>query len=147
MSSIAFDYATELTARKADKKRVAKGFLADLIKKKQVQFSVVSVISIQTIRSRVKRNNLNPNHPGTLSPIAEAEKALVVIAIQMGKIRQPLTCEEGIGLINDLIKNSPQQDAVREFQMVWRLCVQESTYGTVGQCWWRDLKRGTPTRL
>ena len=44
MSSIAFDYATELIAQKADKKRVAKGFLADLIKKKQVQFSVVSLI-------------------------------------------------------------------------------------------------------
>ena len=141
ISSIAFDFATEVTNRKAEKKRIAKGFLADLIKKKQIQFSVVTYISDETICSRVKRNNTNPNHPGTRSPIEEAEAALVVIAIQMGKIRQPLTCEEGIGLMNDLIKNTSLQDAVREFQMARRLCVQESTYGTVGKCWWKAFKR------
>ncbi len=67
------------------------------------------------------RGNLNPDHPGTNSPLYKAEKAFVVICIQMGKIRQPLTGPEAIRLFNNMIKNTPIQMALNEFQMVWRL--------------------------
>ena len=70
---------------------------------------------MNTICSKEKRKKENPNHLGTQSPIEEAEAALVVTAIQMGKIHQPLSCEEGIGLVNDLTKNLPLQDAGRKF--------------------------------
>lgn len=55
ISSIAFDYATELTARKAEKKRVRKGYLADLIKRKQDLFGLITPIPQGTIRTRVNR--------------------------------------------------------------------------------------------
>ena len=88
----------------------------------------------------MKRGNLSPTHAGTLSPIHEAEKALVIISIQMGKIRQPLSCAEGVALMNDLIKDTPMQDALKEFQMVRYLGRPEFEYGTLTQGWWKGFK-------
>ena len=65
----------------------------------------------------------------------------------MGKTRQPLTCEEGIGLMNDLIKNTSLQDTVQEFQMVRRLYAQYYTYGIVGKCWWKAFKKGNADQI
>ncbi len=86
-----------------------------------MEFGVLDNTSVDTIRSRVKRGNLNPSHPGVVSPLEEAEKALVVICIQMGKIRQPLSCTEGIQLMKDLIKDTSIQDTLKEFKMVRKL--------------------------
>ena len=60
-------------------------------------------IPSETIRKRIQRGHLDPSHPGTKSPIWESEKALVVIAVAMGKFRQPLNCAEGVRLMNDMI--------------------------------------------
>ena len=100
VTSIAYAYSTKVTVSKASKTRCPNGFLVDLIQKKKCEFGVQSEIYQSTIRTRVKRGNLAPAHTGALSPIQEAEKALVIICIQMGKIWQPLSCAEGVALYN-----------------------------------------------
>jgi hypothetical protein len=73
--------------------------------REKAEFRANDKIFEKTIRSRVARGNLNPDHPGTNSLLYKAEKAFVVICIQMGKIRQPLTGPEGVRLFNDMIQN------------------------------------------
>ena len=106
-----------------------------MIKDKKLKHAVPDYISTETIRSRVKRGNLYPSHPGIQSPLHEAEQALVVICLEMGKIRQPLNCDEGTRLMNEMIKGTPAQDALKEFQTVRKLNKSQE-YGTVGWGWW-----------
>ena len=112
-----------------------------MIADKKRLFGVKDKIPLATVRSRVRRGNLDPSHPGTKSPFEEAEAALVVICVQMGKIRQPLTCTEGMQLMNDLIKGTPIQDTLKEFQMVRKLGKAEFEPGTAGQGWWCRFKK------
>ena len=53
---------------------------------------------------------------GAKSPLADVEKALVEICIQMGKIRHPLNCKEAIELTNNLIKDTDSQKELVKFQ-------------------------------
>ena len=61
-------------------------------------------ISIKTVQSRFKRNKLIVPHRGTESPMSTVEPALLQIAIQRGKMNQPLTVQEGLQLANSMIK-------------------------------------------
>ena len=65
IDSIAYDFSTEQTAKKAVNKRCERGFLEALIETKKAEFGVTAKISVDTIQSRVKRGNLDPAHPGT----------------------------------------------------------------------------------
>ena len=42
--------------------------------------------------------------------------------------------------MNDLIKDTPMQDALKEFQMVRHLGRPEFEYGTLTQGWWKGFK-------
>ena len=105
MTSICKIYQAELT--KNERGCPPKNFLVDLIKTKQEEFHVTKAIDKKTVRSCVLRGNLNPQHCCVKSPLAAAEEALVAITIQMGMIRQPLTVNEGIQLMNSFIKKRP----------------------------------------
>ena len=50
-----------------------------------------------------------------MSPLEEAKKAMVELCIQMGTIRQPLTLNKGIELMNSLIAKTDLQDNVKNF--------------------------------
>lgn len=95
MNEITYDYATKLAENRITKKRCKGGYLESLIQEKKLKYEVPDTISPETIRSRVRTGNLDPSHPGTQSPLHEAEQALVVICIQMGQIRQPLSEANG----------------------------------------------------
>ena len=140
MNEITYDYATKLAENRITKKRCKGGYLESLIQEKKLKYEVPDTISPETIRSRVRTGNLDPSHPGTQSPLHEAEQALVVICIQMGQIRQPLNCAEGIRLMNDMIAGTPTQDALKEFQMVRKLN-RSQEFGTVGWQWWDAFMR------
>ena len=109
-------FKAALDELKADpsRKQLKKGVLSNLIEETKVEYGVESDIKEPTIRKRVFRQSLYPRHCGSVSPVLEEEKVLVVIALQMARIRQPLNCQEGIKLMNDLIKDSPY------LRMTWR---------------------------
>ena len=67
--SIAYDYSTEIVARKALNQRCPKGFLSELIKAKKEEFEVTREINEATVRARVHAGNLSPSHPGVTSPL------------------------------------------------------------------------------
>ena len=73
------------------------------------------------------------NGQGVKSLLAGAEKALVAIGIQMGKIRQPLNCTEAIELMNNLIQDTDSQKALLKFQRMWKL---GSKGGKASKGWW-----------
>ena len=139
LDAISFDYATELTAKKAKGRRCKQGYLDTLIKEKKEKFGVTKEISRQTIKSRIRRGNVENVRRGVRSPLEEAERALVSICIQMGKIRQPLNCNEAIRLMCDLIKGTPDQEVLRQFQMARTR--ESDQFGTVGKKWWRGFKK------
>lgn len=141
VNDITYHYATELTARKAEGKRVAKGFLDALIKEKKKEFGVGVTIDLKMIQRRVQRKSLAPKHRGAVSPLQAAEMGLVAICIQMGNIRQPLSCSEGISLMQDLIKDTQHQEAVREFQKSRKLGSEDFQYGTLSRKWWKGFLR------
>ena len=72
-------------------------------------FANTANISKNTIRTKVKRQKLNPPHRGVMSPLAGTKEALVELCIQMGNICQPLTVTEGLKLMNDLIAGTDLQ--------------------------------------
>ena len=102
LASICKNYQAELM--KDERECLPKNCMDDLIKTKQEEFHVTNAIHKKTLRTCVLRGNLNPQHHGVKSPLVAAEEALVAITIQMWMIRQPLTVNEGIQLMNSFIK-------------------------------------------
>ena len=82
--------------------------------------------SSRTIKNCIQRGSLTTHH-GAKSPLEEVELALVEICIQMGKIRQPLSCTEAIALMNDMIENTNTKQNLIEFQQSRRLGIIFST--------------------
>ena len=72
---------------------------------------------------------------GTNSLFETAEKALVIICIQMGMTRKPLTLNEGIQLMNSLIKQANLQCNVIKFQQARNIGNNGFKYGEVGKSW------------
>ena len=97
--SIVMEYSRRYNAAQSVGGRVEKGYLERLIDEKKKEFGINISIS--------SRNIMNRTHRGLpKSPLKEVEVALVEICIQMGKIRQPLSCTEAITLMNDMIENT-----------------------------------------
>ena len=118
VNAISQAYNIELTQHKEQKKRLMRGYFEQLIQERKDEFGVNTNISVNTVRSQMKRGNLAPTHPGTSSLLCNAELALVGICKQMGKIRQPLTGEEAIAIMNDMIRGSEMSETLTEFQKV-----------------------------
>ncbi len=116
LNAITLAYNNELTKCKAQSKTVKRGFLNEVIEQKKRELSISCNISEETVRSRIKRQSLTPTHRGTSAPLQDAEMALVEICVQMGKIHQPLTCEEAIAIMNDLISETEMAESLTNFQ-------------------------------
>ena len=127
----------ETAGKKAKGMRVEKGFLDRLIKEKKKEFGVVSDISKKTIQNRVSRGIVFAHH-GAKSPLfeVEAERALVELCIQMGKIRQPLNVTEGIEVMNNLIEGTEVQQDLIAFQKSRKLGKEDFEHGKVTKGWW-----------
>ena len=63
----------------------------------------------------------------------------------MGKIHQPLTCEEAIAIMNDMISELEMSDSLTQFQKV---CTPNSgTIGVVGRNWWQGFKKRQNSKI
>ena len=104
-----------------------------------MEFSISCNISEETVRSRIKRQSLTPTHRGTSPPLHNAEMALVEICIQMGKIRQPLTCDEAIAIIHDLISETEMSESLTHFQK--SRTSNSGSFGCIDKNWWPGFKK------
>ena len=71
----------------------------------------------------------------------EAERALVVLCLQMSRICQPLTVPEATILFNDLIDNTPTQQALKEFHAARGIDSGDSSSVGLGLGWWYGFKK------
>jgi hypothetical protein len=110
--------------------------LDTLIEKKKKQYKVSSEISPGTVRTQARRSLAKSSGHGAKSPLPDAEKALVEICIQMGKIRQPLNCTDAIELMNNSIKDTDLQKELVKFQMQPKLGYKD---GKVSNGWWKGF--------
>jgi hypothetical protein len=94
-----------------------------------------------------QRSSQTTHHHGAKSPLEEVEVALVEICIQMGKIRQPLSCTEAIALMNDMIKNTNTKQKLIEFQQSRKLGTYGFEKGKVTSGWWRGFLRRNEDKL
>ena len=109
IDEIVLGYSCELASCKQVGQCIKESYLKTLVEKKKQKYKVSSEISHSTIRQRSWRGIAKLNGGGVKSPLAGAEKALVAICIQTGKIRQPLNCTDAIELMNNLIQDTDSQ--------------------------------------
>ncbi len=135
-------YFTELQLRKeVGGARVARGFLKNLIEEKKKEHGVSRRICEDTIRRRVLRGSHHPTHRGPKSPISDYEPTVVAMCVQMGHIRQPLNCSEGLMLMQDLIEGTTGQEALVKFQQKHKVATATFKHGTLTPNWWRAFLR------
>ena len=100
--------------RTSNMKRLGKGVLDRIINEVHKKYDVSngsSIVSQSTIRSRVLRNRPTCKHRGIRTPMEALEPAILEIAIQRGRMNQPLTVAEGLQLANSLIKRGSRIEA------------------------------------
>ena len=89
--------------------RLTSGELNTIIANAKAKYNVCDSFSISpsTIRSRYKRNNLNPLTPqGTPSPMVAVEPYLVEVILQLARMRCPINPTTGLYLANSLIEGT-----------------------------------------
>lgn len=109
VSEISTIYRKELRECRKKNSLTSKCYLTKLIKRKWEEYELddVTIVSSETIRSRVKRGKLYASHPGTPPVLPEiVEKVIVDVVLMMGKIRNPLCVSQIIELANSIIMNS-----------------------------------------
>ena len=87
--------------------RLKRNILPSIINEMEEKYGLSkNAISIETVRSRMKRGNFNPPHRGTPSPMASLEKEIVPILNSFNNVNRPLNCTEGLRFLNSVIANS-----------------------------------------
>ena len=147
MNYLAEEYTkVRLTYQKIHKSQFE--IILDKAKEKYKVEENVDVRSVQRcIQRRFERKSLQCHHRGTESPMAKLEPAILEIALQQGKMNQPLTVEEGLYLSNSLIKPGSKTEAAVISYLKRR--GQYSTMGTstkstcmlLGTGYWAGFRR------
>ena len=101
-------YKETINERRMDKvsTRLRNGELNTIIAHAKAKYNVDDHFSISksTIRSRYKRDNLNPSTPqGTPSPMAAVEPYVVEVILQLARLRCPISASTGLYLDNSMI--------------------------------------------
>ena len=112
MNTVTEEYAK---VRLTSGNKISKGqfelMLDDAKRKHKVSGKVDVRLAQKCVQRRYKRKSLKCSHRGTESPMSRLEPAILEIALQRGKMNQPLTVEEGLYLSNSLIKPNSQIEA------------------------------------
>ena len=149
IDAIVSEYSKRYNTSKSIGGKVEYGYMKKLIDEKKKEFGVncTRTISTRTIQNRTHRGRTLTTHHGAKAPLEEVELALVQICIQMGKIRQPLSCTEAITLMNDLIENTDTKQKLIEFQQSRNLGTYGFEKGRVTTGWWRGFLRRHKDKL
>ena len=135
------EIAVEYKKAKTDigDKPVSNGTMHQIIKNVKAKRGIPDDIEIKvdTIRRRVARDRPIISSLGSKSPLAAIEAAVVIIIIQMARIRRSLTPSNGLKLVNDMINGTDiQKDLIK-----WKEINTSNTSGSVGKKYWRNFMR------
>jgi hypothetical protein len=136
LAQCALLYHQEREKAKKNGTNVPDGMLKKLVQEEEEKAGLASnSISLDTIRSRVKRGNLTAYNPTETPPIAEIEPILCDICIRLGKMGQPLTKGTVIELANSLISKTKYQEKLQAAKKLRRL----EDEGNLGAAWYRGF--------
>ena len=91
-----------------------------------------------TIQTRVLKNSLIYTHAGQCSPLQKIEPVLVQIIVQMARIRQPLTPNEGLQLVNSLTDCM----TIQQGELIqWKQKCSTNSHGYVGPGYWNAFMK------
>jgi hypothetical protein len=130
-------YLAELEqAKKLGLANVPNGTLRKIVKEEKEKAGLsVNSISLDTIRSRVKRGNPTAISESRLSPISELEPIISEFCIRLAKMGRPLTKTTVIELANDLISDTDSQSRIVKFKEERKLKNTEK----LGDAWYRGF--------
>jgi len=101
---------------------VSNGTLKKIIDEESKKSGLSNIsVSLSTIRSRVKRGNLDAFNPNQLSPIHNVEPIICQFCIRLGKMGSPLTKTTIIELANDLVADTEYQEKIKECKVLRKL--------------------------
>jgi hypothetical protein len=135
--------------------RAANGFLTNLIITKwtehglfQCEYNKNLVVCSDTIRNRAY-NSIDKccSQRGVKSPLSRIEESFCDILIEMGKIRQPLSVQESVELVNSLIKGSDIEDELIAFKKRRYKNLPLEECKKVGKGWWSGFLRRNGHRI
>ena len=79
-----------------------------MLEKAKEKYKVSENVAVRSaqrcVRKRHETKSLKCHHQGTKSPMSKLEPAILEIALQRGKMNQPLTVKEDLYISNSLIK-------------------------------------------
>jgi len=123
-------------ARKAGLSNVPNGTLRKIINEEELKAGLsVNSISLDTVRSRVKRGNPDAYNESQQSPIKELEPIICELCIRLGKMGRPLTKTTIIELANDIVLDTEYQSKIVECKELRRLTKTEK----LGDAWYRGF--------
>ena len=104
-------------AKKAGLSYVPNGTLKKIISEEEEKAGLsVNTISLDTVRSRVKRCNLTAFNKNQQSPIFQIEPIICEFCIRLGKMGRPLTKTTVIELANDLVSGTELECEIINFK-------------------------------
>lgn len=115
--------------QKKQNKRVSPGTLNEIVKKIKKERNLPSSFDVcyETIRSRYRRNQLTyPTNykSGPFSPLAGIEQNLISFALHLSRARIPLSCGQGMMMINAAIDSTEAQKKLIQMQKKFHIVIQ-----------------------
>jgi len=137
-------YFKEREKAKKLRTNVPDGTLKRIVQEEEEKAGLASnSISLDTIRSRVKRGNPTAYNPTETPPIAELEPMLCDLCIRLGKMGQPLTKSTINELANSLILKTEYQEKLEAAKKLRHL----DDEGSLGTAWYRGFMNRHKTFL
>jgi hypothetical protein len=123
-------------ALNSGKKVVPKGTLEKIVSDVETEAGLSkNSISLETVRSRIKRGNLDATKTYSISPIADLEPLIVEFCIRLAKIGDPLTKKTVIQLANSLVVDNDYQSRINNCKSDRKLLCN----GLLGDAWYRGF--------
>ena len=130
-------------------KRLSKGFLKGMLYDINMKYNLEGKHAIQatTIRSRLKFNRkVIVQQEGNTSPLLKLENIAVDLLIKCGEMNQPLSCEQGLGLIRSLVKNDTMKQEISSW--IRKNCHPKSEdEELIGAGYWRNFMKRNKDKL
>jgi hypothetical protein len=140
---IAEQYSVVMDNAKAQNTRAPKGALASIINTVKAKNGVPlnMAVSVHTIRTRARRKSFKLTKRGSPSPMADVEPYLVALIEQLGRMRVPITVQEGLELANSVIDGTSIRVSVDAWREKHCAGYRVAKIKKLGMGYWRGFMR------
>ena len=142
LNEIADIYQKEKTCNERKNTNMKSGRLRAIIEDTKLKWNLPKMeVSLETIRSRVKRNHTEvyQRNGGVKSPMLSVEPTLVMLMIQMARIRRSFNFTTGLSLANSLIKGTEIETQVLEFKRQHKMGPDDDEGMLLGAGYWKGF--------